>query len=114
MQPYQEEYLANLRQFTTLTQRKPPEGLSFEQYAAQLLEDSDQIARLSVRNMELLRGGLFPMLDDLFHASPEQLKELEEFPSSCSTASLSWTWVCFAKFIRLCSVWPGTSRTGPP
>lgn len=79
MQPYQEEYLANLRQFNTLTQRKPPEGLSFQQYSAQLLEDSEQIARLSERNMELLRDGLFPMLDDLFHASAEPLKELEEF-----------------------------------
>lgn len=79
MQPYQEEYLANLRQFATLTRRKRPNGLSFQQYSDQLLADSIQIARLSERNMELLRGGLFPMLDDLFHAGPDQLKELEEF-----------------------------------
>lgn len=79
MQPYQEEYLANLRQFATLTRRKRPDGLSFQQYSDQLLADSGQIARLSGRNMELLRGGLFPVLDDLFHADPDQLKELEEF-----------------------------------
>lgn len=79
MRPYQEEYLANLRQFATLTQRKRPEGLSFAQYSAQLREDSRQIVRLSQRNMELLRGHLFPMLDDLFRASQDQLRELEEF-----------------------------------
>ncbi len=79
MQPYQEEYLANLRQFTTLTQRKRPDELSFEQYAGQLLEDGDRIARLGARNMELLRTGLFPMLDNLFSAGQEQLDELSGF-----------------------------------
>lgn len=79
MQPYQEEYLANLRRFPALTQRKRPEGLGFEQYSAQRLEDSGRIAQMSERNMALLREGLFPMLDDLFHAGPAQLRELDEF-----------------------------------
>lgn len=79
MQPYQEEYLANLRRFATLTQRRRPGELTYEQYAAQLRENGAEIARLSQRNMELLRGQLFPMLDDLFHAGEEELKELEEF-----------------------------------
>lgn len=79
MQPYQEEYLANLKQFAARSQREPPGGLSFEAYAAQLRENGAQIARLSRRNMELLRSGLFPMLDNLFDADGEALKDLEEF-----------------------------------
>lgn len=79
MQPYQEEYLANLRQFAALTQRKPPEEMPFEEYTRRMLDDSKRIAQLSQRNIELLRGHLFPMLDNLFNAGPEDLRELNEF-----------------------------------
>lgn len=79
MQPYQEEYLSNLRQFAALSQRARPGALSCEQYAAQMTAVRDQITRLGRRNIELLRTGLFPVLDNLFDASAEELKELEEF-----------------------------------
>ncbi len=79
MKPYQQEYLENLRQFSILSQRKRPEGLTYEEYAAQLAEDRARIIHLDRRNMELLRAGLFPLLDDLFDAGEEELKALEEF-----------------------------------
>lgn len=79
MRPYQKEYLDNLRQFAVLSQRERPGGLTFEEYAAQMEENRAQIIRLGRRNMELLREGLFPMLDDLYGASREELAELEEF-----------------------------------
>lgn len=79
MRPYQAEYLDNLRQFATLSQRKRPGELTCEEYAAQMAENRAQIIRLGQRNMELLRTGLFPVLDNLFDAGEADLKELEEF-----------------------------------
>ena len=79
MEQYQEEYIANLRQFAALAQRKRPGALTCEEYTAQMEENRAQIARLNKRNMELLRSGLFPILDNLFDASQEQVTELEEF-----------------------------------
>ena len=79
MQPYQEEYLDNLRQFAALSQRGRPGELTCEQYAARLTQDRAQIVRLGKRNMELLRTGLFPMLDDLLDATEEERRDVEEF-----------------------------------
>lgn len=44
-----------------------------------MAEDRTRIIQLAQRNIELLRIGLFPLLDNLFGAGPEELKELEEF-----------------------------------
>lgn len=79
MQPYQEEYLDNLRQFAALSQCGRPGELTCEQYAARLTQDRAQIVRLGKRNMELLRTGLFPMLDDLLDATEEERRDVEEF-----------------------------------
>ncbi len=79
MRPYQEEYLANLRQFAALSHRELPGTLSFDEYAARLQHRSAETARLGRRNIELLREGLFPTLDDLFNAGPDQLADLREF-----------------------------------
>lgn len=79
MQDYQEEYLANLRRFDALSQRCRPEGLGCEEYTARLLDRRAEILRLSRRNMELLRAGLFPLLDDLFRADERLVQELEDF-----------------------------------
>lgn len=59
MQPYQEEYIANLKDIAVLAARKKTEGCSFEDYSAKLASDREQIERKIVRNMELLRAGLF-------------------------------------------------------
>lgn len=79
MQPYQEEYLSNLRQFAALSQRARPGALSYEQYAARMAEVKEQIVRLGRRNIELLRAGLFPVLDNLFDTGTQELEELEDF-----------------------------------
>lgn len=81
MQPYQEEYIANLRQIAALTQRKKPGRASFEAYRAQLHDCKIQAGQIAKRNMELLRGRLFPVLDELFQADAGTVQELEEFSS---------------------------------
>ena len=79
MQPYQEEYLDNLRRFDALFRRSRPEGLDFEAYMAQAQADREEVLRLSRRNMELLRRELFPSMEGLYGWEPEQVAELEEF-----------------------------------
>ena len=56
MQPYQEEYIANLKDIAANTARKKPEGLSFEAYQAELSANRGQIEQKVMRNMELLKG----------------------------------------------------------
>ena len=77
MQLYQQEYIANLRRIAVLTARKKPEGLPFADYEARMDRDGEQAEALVRRNMELLRGELFPVLDNLFQADRETLEELE-------------------------------------
>ena len=79
MQPYQEEYIANLRQIADLTQWKKPEQTSFEEYCAHLRRSEIQAAQMAKRNVELLRSCLFPELDELFQADAGTVCELEEF-----------------------------------
>ncbi len=79
MQPYQEEYLANLREITALSAWRGPEGLSFDGYAARLLENEARVEQLARRDMELLRGQFFPLLDNLFAADGAALADLEAF-----------------------------------
>ncbi|MDE7478740.1 MAG: hypothetical protein K2M91_12495, partial [Lachnospiraceae bacterium] len=79
MQPYQEEYIANLRDITALSARQNLDGHSFETYQKALLQNRLLIEAKINRNIELLRDGLFPLFDRLFEAAPEELDELEEF-----------------------------------
>ena len=79
MQAYQREYLDNLTQIAALAAWKLPEGLSLGAYAAQLRDSEARQEELARRNMELLRGSLFPVLDDLFQWEEEAVAELEEF-----------------------------------
>ena len=58
MQPYQEEYIANLRQIAALTQRETPGQTSFEAYCAQLHKIGVLVEQIAKRSMELLRGHL--------------------------------------------------------
>ena len=59
-----------------LAARKKTEGCSFEDYSAKLASDREQIERKIVRNMELLRAGLFPLLDNLPEAGETELAGL--------------------------------------
>ena len=76
MQPYQEEYIANLRQIAALTQRETPGQTSFEAYCAQLHKIGALVEQIAKRSMELLRGHLFPVLDELFQADAATVGEL--------------------------------------
>jgi len=79
VQPYQEEYLSNLQQFAALSQLERPGGLTGGEYAARVVENHARLVQLGRRNMELLRTGLFPSLDNLFIAGQDEIKELEQF-----------------------------------
>ena len=79
MQPYQEEYTANLNAIAALTARKKVQGRSFEDYLDQLLADRERAEELVRRNMALLRENLFPVLDHLFEMGDKVLNELQEF-----------------------------------
>lgn len=79
MQPYQEEYIANLKDIAVLATRKHLDCHSFETYQKTLLQNRSLIETRINRNIELLRDELFPLFDRLFEAKPEELEELEEF-----------------------------------
>ncbi len=79
MQPYQEEYIANLKDIITLTSRKKPVGRTFETFETELLQTRQLLAQKIKRNMELLRSHLFPELDHLLEADSERVQELREF-----------------------------------
>ncbi|MDE5823964.1 MAG: hypothetical protein K2H91_04685, partial [Lachnospiraceae bacterium] len=79
MQPYQEEYIANLKDIAVLAARKYQNCHSFETYRETLLKNRSLIEAKVNRNIELLRNELFPLFDRLFEAEPNELEELEEF-----------------------------------
>ncbi len=79
MRPYQEEYIANLRNIAALAARKKPDGSSFEAYQEALRDNRLLIERKVKRNMELLKNHLFPLLDHLLEADAKELYELQEF-----------------------------------
>lgn len=79
MQPYQEEYIANLNAIAVLTARKKPQGRPFEEYHRELLCDRHEAEALVLRNVTLLREGLFPVLDHLFEMGDKVLEDLREF-----------------------------------
>lgn len=79
MQPYQEEYIANLKEISMLTIQKKQRYPTFEDYKATLERNQQQIEQKITQNMELLRQKLFPVLDHIFDASKNDLQELQEF-----------------------------------
>lgn len=79
MQPYQEEYIANLRDIAVLAARRDPVCHSFEAYCETLLNNRRLIEVKINRNIELLRDGVFSLFDRIFEAKPAELEELEEF-----------------------------------
>ncbi len=81
MQPYQEEYIANIKEIAALSAHVAADGLSFSDYETQLRNREELVEQKSRRNMELLTHGLFPVLDDLFEAGEEECRELDSFAS---------------------------------
>ncbi len=79
MQAYQDEYIANLREIASLTMGRRQEGQSFEDYLKQADREKRQAEEKGKRNMLLLREELFPALDHIYDAGPEEVQGLEEF-----------------------------------
>lgn len=79
MQPYQTEYIDNLRAIAALSVWQPEQGQTLESFTAQVQRKDSELQRLEKRNIELLRTGFFPALDDLFSAPDALLTSLEEF-----------------------------------
>lgn len=82
MQPYQKEYIANLKDIAVLSSRSQTLVQSFAAYQEKLQHDHCLLKEKVNHNIELLRNGLFPLFDRLFEAQPAELAELEEFASA--------------------------------
>lgn len=85
MQPYQEEYLANLNEITLLTVRKKADCQSFDAFMLELAQNGAKARRKTCRNNELLREMLFPMLDQLPQATEADLQDLQDFAGELMT-----------------------------
>ena len=79
MKAYQEEYIANTKEFISLTLRPGPEDRTLEEYTDRLLAARTRRWQLVQRNMELLREELLPALDHLSEADAEERQALQEF-----------------------------------
>lgn len=82
MQPYQKEYIANLKDITTLPSRSQTPVQSFATYEEKLQRARCLLEEKINHNIELLRDGLFPLFDRIFEAQPTELTELEEFANA--------------------------------
>lgn len=79
MQPYQEEYIANLKEVSGLIPWGEQTSQSFQAYLEKQQQYRKQQKNTVERNMTLLRENLFPMLDRLFEVEGQELQDLEEF-----------------------------------
>lgn len=79
MQPYQEEYIKNLKDIAALAAQISPVGESFEDYQTRLSRRRVRVEEKISRNMELLKTKLFPLLDHLPEAGETEREELQEF-----------------------------------
>ena len=82
MQPYQEEYIANLKEISLLSVHRGQDAPCFEAYLEGQRQRRARMEQVVARNMSLLRENLFPLLDRLFEAGDAQLVELEEFAAA--------------------------------
>ncbi len=82
MQPYQEEYIANLKEISLLSVQRGQDAPCFEAYLEGQRQRRARMEQVVARNMSLLRENLFPLLDRLFEAGDAQLVELEEFAAA--------------------------------
>ena len=87
MYPYQEEYIANLKEISLLTMYQKPEGNTFEEYLKELQRRQKYVAQKIARNMVLLREELFPLLDHLYGAGQEELQSLQKFAGQLLSVS---------------------------
>ena len=82
MEPYQEEYIANLREIAALSPRRQPSEGTLADYTDRLCRDRARQKQLAARNMALLRENLFPVLDNLPQAGPQETEDLRQFAAA--------------------------------
>lgn len=82
MEPYQEEYIANLREIAALPPRRQPSEETLADYTDRLRRDRARQKQLAARNMALLRENLFPVLDNLPQAGPQETEDLRQFAAA--------------------------------
>ena len=82
MEPYQEEYIANLREIAALSPRRQPSEGTLADYTDRLRRDRARQKQLAARNMALLRENLFPVLDNLPEAGPQETEDLRQFAAA--------------------------------
>lgn len=82
MLPYQDEYIDNILDITALLTHKMSHSYDYKTYTENLFKDRQQASAKIQRNTELLRDNLFPLLDNLFEASENDLQSLEEFSNA--------------------------------
>ncbi len=78
MQPYQEEYIANLKDIT-VPAGKGAVPSSFGEWMTWMERHKKAADEKAERNMKLLREELFPVLDHIFEAEEEEISQLGEF-----------------------------------
>lgn len=79
MQPYQEEYIANLKKIAKLSVYKGDENTSFEESLKGIRQRKRQTEEIGKRNVALLREGLLPTLDHIYDADMQDISDLREF-----------------------------------
>lgn len=79
MQPYQEQYVNNIREIAGKYALIACAPSDYEIWYARQREDWDRVNALREENIALLRDRLFPTLDDLHAATEEEIAELTAF-----------------------------------
>ncbi len=86
MKDYQLRYIGNLKSILELKDVFRLPQNDFESWYQGCLAASKNISEIKKENDALLKEELFPMLDDIYNASEEELSDLEEF----SNTLLDW------------------------
>ena len=79
MLPYQEEYIENIQRILGLNPGQEETPGDFESWLEDIRQRESDSERIKSRNMEILERELFPVLDNLYSASEETLRQLGEF-----------------------------------
>ncbi len=87
MQDYQERYINNLKKIADLSVFYKGFDKDFASWMKEREESLRKIDELREENNRLLSEGLFPALDSIHEASPEDIKELERF----AAVLMDWT-----------------------
>ncbi|MBR6084542.1 MAG: hypothetical protein IKP61_02875 [Spirochaetales bacterium] len=77
--PYQDEYIRNTKEILGLGQTGIQSSGDFDLWFSIVREKAARAAYLKKRNMDILNGDLFPLLDNLHAASDDEIRSLEEF-----------------------------------